>query len=246
MLSIAICDDSEIDREIIKGMLVTYFKGITKYRISMFENGQALLDSIQAEVKFDLVFLDIIMHEKNGVQIAQEIRDNNRKNDIIFVTSSPDFAIDSYDVVAFGYILKPVSAERFGKVMDRYMKKRHEKTESQDRYLCFKKSGKVENINYDDIKYIESRNTALIIHSKQDKEHILYGKLSDLENQIDDERFIRSHQSFLVNMNYIVAAKEAFVLDDGTEIPVRQKNKKQIRDQYLQYIKEKKSDIVVL
>lgn len=121
---IGICDDSSLDRDIIADFLSNYFseKGI-EYRINIYENGSNLIYDIQDGALPDIIFLDIYLENgEMGIEVARKLRQNNYCGSIVFLTASADFAIDSYDVEASGYLLKPHSYEKLCGVMDRIVK----------------------------------------------------------------------------------------------------------------------------
>lgn len=119
MLKIAFCDD---DLEILKelGILLDKYKKERDEDLTctVFQSPLELLAAIEKGFSFDILFLDILMPGENGIETAKEIRqyDNNMK--IIFLTSSPEFAVQSYTVGAYFYQLKPVWEESFFQLMD--------------------------------------------------------------------------------------------------------------------------------
>ena len=119
MLKIAFCDD---DLEILKelGILLDKYKKERGEDLTctVFQSPLELLAAIEKGFSFDILFLDILMPGENGIETAKEIRqyDNNMK--IIFLTSSPEFAVQSYTVGAYFYQLKPVWEESFFRLMD--------------------------------------------------------------------------------------------------------------------------------
>lgn len=119
MLKIAFCDD---DLEILKelGILLDKYKTERDEDLTctVFQSPLELLAAIEKGFSFDILFLDILMPGENGIETAKEIRqyDNNMK--IIFLTSSPEFAVQSYTVGAYFYQLKPVWEESFFRLMD--------------------------------------------------------------------------------------------------------------------------------
>ena len=119
MLKIAFCDD---DLEILKelGILLDKYKKERDEDLTctVFQSPLELLAAIEKGFSFDILFLDILMPGENGIETAKEIRqyDNNMK--IIFLTSSPEFAVESYSVGAYFYQLKPIWEESFFRLMD--------------------------------------------------------------------------------------------------------------------------------
>lgn len=118
-MKIAIVDDLELDAEQLSHLILSYMK---EHRIpaavpEIFSNGETFLASFTAG-SFDIVFLDIYMDGLSGMETARKIRALDASCRIVFVTTSPDFAVDSYDVNAAFYLLKPVTMERVSKALE--------------------------------------------------------------------------------------------------------------------------------
>ncbi len=126
MISIAICDDNSTDLQNIHNLAVAYAEqhNITNFEITKYKNVGKLLDTINsAKITFNLIFLDIIMPKTNGIQAGVAIKNISPQTDIIYLSTSDEFAIDSYSVSAFYYMLKPAQPDKFTHVMDLYMSK---------------------------------------------------------------------------------------------------------------------------
>lgn len=119
-MKIAIVDDLKLDAEQLSHLILSYMK---EHRIptaapEIFPNGETFLASFTVG-SFDIVFLDIYMDGLSGMETAQKLRTLDASCRIVFVTTSPDFAVDSYDVNAAFYLLKPVTMERVSKALER-------------------------------------------------------------------------------------------------------------------------------
>ena len=118
MLRIAVCDDSPQFLQTAADLVSAWAaQRNIPAEISTYQNGDELLEANSAK-RFDIVFLDIIMPLLNGMDTARELRENDTVIRIIFLTSSPEFALDSYDVKAQGYLLKPVSSDKIYSALD--------------------------------------------------------------------------------------------------------------------------------
>lgn len=117
-LRIAVCDDSPIFLNKTKTYIETWSAN-TGHAVQIFtyDNGDALIEA-HKDCHMDIIFLDIIMPLLNGMDTARELRQHDRAVQIIFLTSSPEFALESYEVRAQGYILKPVSQEKLTKELN--------------------------------------------------------------------------------------------------------------------------------
>lgn len=231
MIKIAICDDLASEREQINLMLLSNQIKERKweFEITQYESGENLFMDLEEYIYvFDLIILDIYMDGTNGMEIARKIRQKGIKTPIVFLTASPDFALESYDVNAFGYILKPIGVDKLISVLERllvyYDRPRVSiQCDRKRRYLFL-----------DEIVYVESQNHNIYVHLSGGEVLTSGEKLSSLENMMDD-RFLRCHQSFLVNMSYIADVAEDFILKDGTRIPIRIRQHKAIADEYYRF-----------
>ena len=152
MKTIVVCDDVEIERLLLKEILCQYFEEINEeVSIVEYDSGETLIADVEeVYIAMDLLFLDICMKKLNGMETARKLRQIQCKVPIIFLTASPDYAIESYEVQASGYLLKSFSEEKLMKLLNRILKtdmKRRVaiKNRRQYRYPCT-----------DDIMYIDS------------------------------------------------------------------------------------------
>lgn len=231
MKSIIICEDVQLERDLLKEMLQRYFDEISEeIHFLEYESGEALLaDAEEERVKGDLLFLDIYMKELTGMDVARVVRRMGSRVPIVFLTATPEFAVESYEVRASGYLLKPFSEEKLKKVLGRifqidFKKRIVLKTHRQYRYPYV-----------DDILYIESDKHSIMVHLVNRTTIATTEKLGDIEKRIDESRFLRCHQSYLVNMDHVEDVQDDFILKDGSVVPIRVRGKKEVIDAYYHY-----------
>lgn len=231
MKTIVVCDDVEIERLLLKEILCQYFEEINEeVSIVEYDSGETLIADVEeGYVAMDLLFLDIYMKKLNGMETARKLRQIQCKVPIIFLTASPDYAIESYEVQASGYLLKSFSEEKLMKLLNRILKtdmKRRVaiKNRRQYRYPCT-----------NDIMYIDSDKHNVTLHLSDGSEIITVDKLGEIEKRINEKRFLRCHQSYLVNMDYIKDVEDDFIMEDGTLVPIRVRGRKEILDTYYDY-----------
>lgn len=231
MLEIALCDDSWADRDNILSYLHTYSENCNEeFSIIEFDNGELLLKEF-SNYHFDLVFLDIYMKGESGIEIAHKIRAFNETCSIVFITGSPDYAIESYHVNALFYLLKPISYENLSVVMDKFYKSY---TSSND-YLEFYSSRILIRVYLRDILYFEVYGHKSMIHLK-DRVYSTNRSLSELEKELDNQTFLRCHRCFIVNMHYIVQVGDNyFLLTDNTQILISVRDKLKIKQQFADF-----------
>lgn len=223
-----------LDREIITDFLNDYFyKKSIEYSICSYSSGKELIYDIQDGKNLDLIFLDIYIGNEFGISIAKQLREKiGYDGKIVFLTATVDFAVDSYDVEAVGYLLKPVHTQKLHMVMNKITKNL-----DADVYRI-KQRNNIHTLKIDSIIYVESSNSRCIIHS-YNTDYVIYKRLNDIEAELNNRRFLRCHQSYLVNMDYIKNVDKQFELVNGDFVCIRQRNLKAIKQQYVDYIKSR-------
>ena len=151
---------------------------------------------------YGLIFLDMNMVEKNGVEVAKELRGQGIDTPIIYISAHIEMAPYGYVVNAFRYLLKQALEQTFYLAMNDVMRelKLHMETIEV----------RTENVQIElrlsDIVYVESYKRYLLIHTKKD-EYKQYGKISDMEKMLCEKGFLRSHKSYLVNLEHVIKIK---------------------------------------
>ncbi|MEE1056370.1 MAG: LytTR family DNA-binding domain-containing protein [Acutalibacteraceae bacterium] len=229
---IAICDDNSLEKENVSNMLDNYFldKGLN-YKIDDYENGINLIYEIQDGTNYDLIILYI--QDYLGIEIARDLRKMNYNGKIIFITNTAEFAVASYEVEATGYLLKPYSYKKLCTVMDRVIK------DYEINIYRIRQRNSMVKVTYKDILYVESNNSKCILHSDDGNNYTIYKKLNKIEEELNDSRFLRCHQSYLVNMDCICKADKQFEVSNGDTVNIRQRNLKSIKQIYFDYINNK-------
>lgn len=235
MIEVAICEDSKMDRELLHKIISSLMaeKGL-KFRVDTYENGESLVTGY-GNHPYDLIFLDILMGEINGVEAGKRIREMDQMVEIIYCTASRDFAIDTYEIHSLGYLLKPYETEKIGVLIDYYVKKHPQENQN---FIEVKSKRKSVIIPYQDIIYLESDNKVVYIHTVRQGQVKVYGKLDSFEEQIKDEGYLRCHQSYLVNMGYVAGLADSdFIMSNDDVIPIRKTGRKILIKKYEEYLK---------
>lgn len=233
-MRIAICEDNEIHRDILEHMLNRYFsERPIPFELVPYQYGMNFLYDMEEGAYFDMVFLDIYMEDTMGNQIAHKLRAMGYQGEIVFLTASSDFAIESYDVDASGYLLKPLDYGKLEMVMDRITRNITPST------YQIRHRSTVTKLAYHEILYIESNNSKCILHTESGEAYTVYKTLNTIEKELGDRRFLRCHQSFLVNMDHIKQIGKQFLLSNGDYVPIRQRGVKAVRQAYMDYIASK-------
>lgn len=237
-MQIAICDDEESVRKILEEKIKQYNpNGET---VSYSSGEQLLL----AENPPDILFLDIQMPKKNGMEIARELRKKSEKMILIFVTAIEEYVFKAFDVGAFHYLVKPFSEEKFGEVIKRAIKQYEENNvdiQASESCIWVKTRGTSTKVWIKDIIYAEVFNRKIILH-KTDGDLEYYGKMSELEKQVGNA-FFRSHRAYLIHFKYVEKYNATTIyLEKGTAIMAKQ-NYPEFVKRYLKYNESKRKGI---
>ena len=231
MLKIAVCDDEKNICDYIEKRVTDYLAKIDENaEISVFYDSAPLLEACKKSNDFDIIFLDIKMKTINGVDCAKLLRENDVNSLIVFVTSSAEYVFSGYEVKAFRYILKTDLVNAFDRIFAECLT---ELKKNIDKVFPLKTTSVVKNIPLNDILYFESNKRVLIVHTKGE-DHSFYGKLDDIEEGLQNDNFIRIHQSFLVNAFKINSvSKTEVTLKNGDILPVSKSRATAVKEAYL-------------
>ena len=235
-MRVAVCEDNELHREMFSCMLERYAseKSI-QLTVTPYKNGLNFLYDVEDGAYFDIVFLDIYMEDILGIDIAHKLRAGGYRGSIIFLTVSPDFALESYDVDADSYLLKPLSYAKLKTVLDGITYEAAPCTYQ----ICQRSS--VINLAFHEILYIESQNSKCIIHTVSGVNYTAYKTLNTIENELHSSSFFRCHQSFLVNLEHVKQIDKEFLLQNGEIVPIRQRGLKPAREAFVGYTAQKQA-----
>ena len=215
-LKIAVADDTEADREQIAGMVKDYMDRIgAAYSICRYSDGQTLLDDIQGGKKFNLLLLDVVMGDMNGMDLAVELRRQNNKSFIVFISGNREMALRGYEVSAVRYLAKPLEQEKLEEAMLCCYKRWQEKKE----ILLPTEHGQ-HRISYSDIEFVEAfdRGTRFVLVGETVDSKL---KFSEAESMLPKTTFIQCHRAFIANVAYVRRLRSnAFEMRSGAAIPI--------------------------
>lgn len=236
MLEIAICDDN-IDE------LSNMVQFINQYRASkhldceyaIFQNGFDLISALEKGKQFDIYCLDIIMPGFSGIDVAKEIRNHDKTAPILFFTSSPEFALESYSVKAINYVLKPISKEKLFFTFDDVLERM--KMEKKDDAIVVKSNEGIQRILISNLVYAEAMGRNVLYHLVSGKAIECTESFSSVcDNLMKFGHFIKTHRSYIVNMQYVdTIENNQITLQNGPVVPIAQVKAREIKQQYLAY-----------
>ena len=239
MINCIIVEDELPAREELK-----YFLNEEK-EIKLIEEFESPLDTLNflEKNKIDVVFLDINMPDKNGINLGKIISKIYPEVKIIFITAYKDYAVDAFEVKAFDYLLKPYSEERIRNLLKSLVS-----TKSVDNILNRNTSLKKITINMDekiyvlsltDVDYIEANEKETLIFANK-KRYVSKIKISKWEEMLEGYNFYRCHRSYIINLDKIVEIEQWFnsswiikLKNYSTTIPLSRNNIKELKELFL-------------
>ena len=215
MIKIAFCDDDST-------VLDTLHEDLALYRASrnkeiadcFFQNPIELITEIEKGMRYDIIFLDILMPGENGMDAAAEIRTYDEDVKIVFLTSSSEYAVQSYRIQAFYYQLKPISRDDFFHLMDSILVQLEKQLE-----------------------YCEVIHRTLLIHLISGEVLESIGTMEELNEQLKSfGNFLRPHRSYIVNLDYIQNLSfRAIITTSQAVIPIPRGKYNSIKNMFLEY-----------
>ena len=159
-----------------------------------------------------LLFLDINMNKLSGLILAQQVPNTTQ---IIFCTAYSEFALESYELAALDFLMKPISFERFMRAIRRFgtqeiMPPTDERLLGDYIFVQTSVKGKMVRIQLDDIEYIEAKGNYIAILAAG-KSILIYSTMRDIEAQLASNRFVRVHKSFIIPLDNISVVEKGFV-----------------------------------
>ena len=212
---IAICDDTEIDRNFIKDIVTDWanMSGV-KPDIHMFSSAEEFLFEYEDCKDYQILLLDIEMGQMDGVSLAKELRKTNDSAQIVFITGYSDYIAEGYEVSALHYLMKPVREEKLSEVLDRAVSK----LGKDEKALMLESGGETNLVPIYRIRFIDVRGNYTTVHA--DKEYTIKKTLSDVEKELD-ERFYRVGRSCIVNLTQISkVTKTDIFFNSGETVPL--------------------------
>ena len=241
MIKIALCDDNEIERGILKNVVEGLLIDIG-YSAQVFEfsSGEKLLRNY-SRGDYDVIFLDVQMKQLDGIETGRAIREKDVQVEIIFATSSEAYMKEGYDIHALAYLFKPYRVEKVRETLEYYLKKydvkkQDEKTEMLEVTIQQKKIF----IRQRDIYFLESMGRVVSIYCKNGVFKV-YSRLGELEEKLDSDMFLRCNQSYIVNILWVSDIVDYdFYMPGDRLVPIRKRDKKEIIQKF--YNKRNETD----
>lgn len=233
-MKIAICDD---EIQFIDSICPLFIQWAKRHGIPLtlhrFTDGDALVMAHRKEC-MDFIILDIIMPLLSGIDTAKELRNHDSEVPIVFLTSSREYAVDSYDVRALNYLIKPVEPTKLFQVLDDFLKK-HDLPKAA--FTARTPDGFCKII-IADVLYLEAQNKQVIIYLSNGKIITIREQFSKCEEVFSPKNgFCKCHRSYIVNLSHVEQfSKTEITMSQGTHIPISRNNYPFFKETYFNHM----------
>ena len=231
MLTIAIVEDSARDAaRIIEYIDRWRSEEETETQVSTFVSSTDFLIAFQGQ--FDIVFLDIMLPDKNGVDTAKIIRETDSGTVIIFTTNMMQYAINGYEVDALDFILKPVLYTRFALSMKKAVARLELR---RDDRLVLRIPGITYRVNISDICYVEVKDHYVYYNLLDGQSIRRRGTMTEAENSLPRDGFARCSVSYLINLRHVDRIDKEYVTVNGIPFKITRGQNKEFRNALVRY-----------
>ena len=226
-----------IDDEPLALRLVSDYIGKTPFLdlVGSFDNPLDAVSFLSTQT-VDLIFVDIQMPDLTGIEFARSLENATK---IIFTTAYEKYALEGFKLNATDYLLKPFSYEEFMIAAQKARKQSELEAsaspsiEANNQFLFLKSEYKIRRINFDDILFIEGLKDYIKVYTTgEDKPVLSLNSMKSLEQKLPEEKFMRVHRSFIVNLNRIDTIERSRIIFGKTYIPVSD----QYKDKFQEYL----------
>lgn len=238
-MKIAVCDD---DHQVLTQTEQAVREWAREKNLSIeletFDNGDSLLNTFHNK-KFDVLLLDIMMPLFNGMELAHAIRGTDISAKIIFLTSSPEFAVESYDVKASGYLLKPLQYEKLCSVLNDCVQLPEEEAE----HVIIKTIRGYHKIYLHEIECLEAQNKKVIFHLVGGQSQEALGTFSNYAESLTMENgFFKCHRSYIVSIPQVDYFNSGELRTrSGIQAPIARSYSKEFKETYFAYMFQKET-----
>ncbi len=237
MLSLCICDDEPGDVSNIQALAEGFAGEHPEFpmRIQTFSSSFGLLEYLEGMGGFDLYLLDILMPNLKGVELAKRIRSRGEEAEILFLTSSPEYALDAFGVAACGYLLKPVEKEKFDETM---LSAAHRLSRPENPSFLLKTREGLRKVPLRELVMVESFNHDRVCTLTNGSKLVTSDTLAFLMDRLSgDPRFFTPHRAYIINMEHITALNAADVLlSTGQRVPVSRSSFAALKKAYMDFL----------
>ena len=225
----AICDDNAND---LKSMQEVFRRVVPEHTLDAFSDGRKLLDTISGGTDYDLLFLDILMPQITGMELAREVGRLAPDMPVVFLTDSEAYAVEAFSVKALHYVLKPMTEQALRECLNRLK----ERQSARRRIHIISSSGVQQILFADEIQYAQSNAHYYDLHLKDGTVIKVRMTQSEIRETLGDS-FLPVSRGLVVNVEFIrQLGPKSCILKDGREILLSRANIDEIHSAYAAYV----------
>lgn len=228
MIYIAVCDDDRFVCSQIETMLLEYKKRHhMKITIDIFYSGEALVQHMEQDHRYDLIYLDIEMKPMNGVEVGKILRKKlkNYSTEIVYISGKDGYDRQLFDVQPLHFIAKPIDESSVIADLELALERAHK----LDGYFQYKKGHDTYKIAISEIIYFESLNREIKMVTTKGTE-FFYSSLSEVMLSVEQYQFWQIHRSYLINYHHAsILRYSEVVMSDGTTLPISKSKRTELR-----------------
>lgn len=231
MVRIAVVEDDSRDLEQLQSYISKYQAEHSEtFFVGVFRDPMKFLAEYRSD--YDLVFMDIEMPPFNGIEIARRLREIDPVVCLVFITNMEQFAVHGYEVDALDFVVKPINYYRFSAMMAKALRNIDRHSEKE---ILLRSPSRITRLRLSQIYYVEIRDHRLIYHTSTGN-HEAWGRLSDIEKELESHDFVRCSSSYLVNLWHIVSLDGDVAVVAGERLPISQRRKKAFYNSVTAYL----------
>lgn len=228
-MRIVACDDEQ--RQLVE--LEQLLKDVcaakhVELELTTFTDGEDCYEYL-LQYPVELVFMDIYLEQGTGVELVRRLRAQGRQFKLIFLTTSNEFANESYELEAAYYLLKPLKMKYLEIALERSGVLAKEET------VVFDTGTELVKISPKDIIAVEVQDKYCYIHTVQ-KTYRVYSSINKVREKLPQDYFLFTYRSVLINMHYVEkSTSKYFLMSDGFQAPIRVRDGAAVRNAYMQW-----------
>lgn len=233
MFTIAICSGFEETRKTLKYYLESLEAEGLRLRISNFKHGFALKEHYSKQkTRFDLIITGMKLPGCDGLSMSRFIRQYDTQVPIVVVSADSQYAVDCYDIGACAYIVKPVDKQKFLGTVRRLWESF--KARPKD-FFRFRNEAGWQSVRLEEIYYFESTLRHLKLKTASVEKDFVE-RISSVEQALNEKLFCRIHKSYIVNLAWVKAFRDDYLLlENGEKLPVSKHRKRTLREKWLRF-----------
>lgn len=240
MFRIAVCDDESAIAAFVENAIVAYVKNVNlKVEVEVFGSGKDLCAFLEESSSFDLIYLDIEMQQKDGIETGKWIRETLKEDmvQIVYMSAYSKYAMELFKIRPMDFMVKPFTKNDVIENLEKAIRL----SDKLGQLFTYKIGRDIKKIPIRDILYFKINNREISMVTDKGTE-VYYGSLEKIYERLKEYRFFYTHQSYLVSYSKIVDfTYSELVLTNGLVIPISQGKRKEVRELQLRYAMEEEA-----